>query len=308
MCNHEKHPPLARRVAKAPYDGAHLALHVADGLDIEEAFGALSAAAPIGTRLHLRRACLAGDKLPMDEQLAAAEADFVVVEGSAFDAPARTPRVRDLDELRSWSTEHLATLIASAVPPIRVLVLAGGRSERMGEDKAGLCYRGGETELERLCRLGGDLGCAVAVSLRPDSEVEVPASVEVIPDRFAGLGSVGGILSAMMRDPNSAWLVLACDLPLLDAATLRRLIGARRAGCYATAVHVEGRRWPEPLCTIYEPRAYGRLLQLLSLGYACGTKLLINSRVATVEVPAAPLTNANTPEEAERVRGVLARA
>ena len=306
MCNHEKHPPLARRVAKSPYQGAHLALHVAGGLSKETARAALSNAAPADTQVHFRHARLAGDKLPMDEQLAAAGADLIVVDGSAFEAPVHTPSFGDVASLQEWAEAHLAELVLNAVAPVRLLVLAGGRSERMGSDKASLIYRNGHTELERLCRLGDELGLEVTVSMREDSGLNVPSGAEVIPDRFVGLGSVGGILSAMMHDPNAAWLVLACDLPLLDVTTLRQLIAARDATCYATAVHVAGRRWPEPLCTIYEPRAYGRLLELLSLGYACGTKLLINSHVATVKVPAAPLTNANTPEQAERVRAVLA--
>ena len=121
-------------------------------------------------------------------------------------------------------------------------------------------------------------------------------------DRFLNLGPAGAICSAFLHDPDAAWLVLACDLPLLDAATLRQLLEARQPQRVATAVRGPGKEWPEPLIAIYEPRAYPRLLQFLGLGYGCPRKLLINSDVAVLELSdGQAITNANTPAEREAV-------
>ena len=196
--------------------------------------------------------------------------------------------------------------LAGAVPPLQALILAGGASSRMGSPKDRIVYRDGLTELERLYALC--LGCGIPphVSVSGDADVDAyPAPI--IPDRFLGLGPAGAISSAFLAQPDVAWLVLACDLPLLDADTLRRLIDARDPARTATAVRGPGREWPEPLVAIYEPRAYPRLLQFLGLGYSCPRKMLINSPVRVVDLEdMAPLTNANTPEERDRVRKLLA--
>ncbi len=200
----------------------------------------------------------------------------------------------------------LFTTLEAAVPALQALILAGGRSERMGEDKSQLVYRDGQTEVERLSSLCGELGLPVHLSVRDPESDHATGDYPVLVDRFRDLGPAGAIASAFLSAPDVAWLVLACDLPLLDEATLRHLITARRPDRLATAVRGPGKEWPEPLVAIYEPRAYQRLLQFLSLGYACPRKLLINSDTEVVDLAdAAPLTNANTPVERGRVLGLL---
>ena len=113
-----------------------------------------------------------------------------------------------------------------------------------------------------------------------------------------GMGPFGAIISAMMSDPESAWLVLACDLPNLDLTTLQALIEKRNPTKVATAVRGHGNPFPEPLISIYEPRAYPRMLQFLSLGYACSRKVLINSDVELWDIDDNELIlNVNTVEE-----------
>ncbi|CAH0999465.1 Molybdenum cofactor guanylyltransferase [Neolewinella maritima] len=200
----------------------------------------------------------------------------------------------------------LLELLQAATPPLRALILAGGKSERMGADKSRLVYRDGQTEVERLRDLCRSLELPVHLSVRDATFAANVADLPLVADRFLGLGPAGAIASAFLSAPDAAWLVLACDLPLLDEATLRTLLTARRPDRLATAVRGPGKPWPEPLVAIYEPRAYQRLLQFLSLGYACPRKLLINSDVAVVDLPdGRPLTNANTPEERERVLGQI---
>ena len=59
----------------------------------------------------------------------------------------------------------------------------------------------------------------------------------------------------------------------------------------------KSKEFPEPLITIYEPKAYGKLLQYLAQGYSCPRKMLINSDVKIIEVADAVIRNINTPEE-----------
>ncbi len=213
----------------------------------------------------------------------------------------RFPPFMTTPSLLDGLVERIAESAESRRPTLRALILAGGESSRMGRDKANLIYREGKTEVERLGELCNDLGISPSVSVREPSE-RTPHAYPIILDRFVNLGPTGAICSAFLKDPDAAWLVLACDLPLLDRDTVRRLVEARQYEKVATAVRGGGQRWPEPLVAIYEPRAYPRLLQFLGLGYGCPRKLLINSDVAVVELAdARAITNANTPEERQEV-------
>ena len=106
-----------------------------------------------------------------------------------------------------------------AVPVLRGLVLAGGRSERMQTDKGALHYHGLD-QRQHTAALLAEFCPDVRVSVRPDQAAELPAGLTALPDTFLNLGPLGGILSAFQADPNAAWLVLACDLPFLTRDTL----------------------------------------------------------------------------------------
>lgn len=190
--------------------------------------------------------------------------------------------------------------------PLQALVLAGGKSSRMGQDKSELVYRNGQTELERMTRMCQELGLKVFHSVR---ESDPEAEISQIADRFLGLGPLGAIASAFLFDPETAWLVVACDLPLLEKSDLEELIKARDTRRYATAIQGADKPFPEPLIAIYEPRVYERMLRFLALGYACPRKVLINSDIATSLVKnERPLTNANTPEDRQRILEMLQNA
>lgn len=211
-----------------------------------------------------------------------------------------------LEEAEESLLPLLTAAVSSAVPPLKALVLAGGKSSRMGEDKRQLKYQRETTEVARMVQLCQAAGLPTYLSVADAGDAPATSASGVLPDRFLGLGPLGAISTAFLNDPDAAWLVLPCDLPLLEADTLKQLIAARDHRKVATAVKAANKPFPEPLVTIYEPRAYPRLLEFLSLGYACPRKMLINSDVALLEIEdVTPLTNANTPEERERVKAVL---
>lgn len=188
--------------------------------------------------------------------------------------------------------------------PLKALILAGGKSSRMGQDKSSLVYRNDQTELDRMTQICQDLGLTVFHSVQVADEA---ATIPQIGDRFLGLGPLGAIASAFLYDPEPAWLVLACDLPLLEKSDLESLIQQRDKRRYATAIQGKDQTFPEPLMAIYEPRCYERILRFLALGYACPRKVLINSDIATSLVKNEhALTNANTPEDRLRILEILA--
>src|ERR1700730_2343635 len=103
-------------------------------------------------------------------------------------------------------------------PPVYGLVLAGGKSTRMQRDKATLSYRDGKTQLEWAMGIVGSHAERTFVSVRPGQNDPLRARFEQIVDTREGLGPIAGIQAAQARYPDAAWLVLACLLPVLDAA------------------------------------------------------------------------------------------
>ncbi len=181
------------------------------------------------------------------------------------------------------------------------LVLAGGRSQRMGSDKA-LLARDGHSQLAHAVELLEQFTSTVFVSTRKDQADEAErARYAQIIDRYDDLGPVAGILSAMDAHPDAAWLVLACDLPNVDAATLETLINGRDPACPFTAYRSSHNDFPEPLCAIFEPAAREVIDRFVAEGFACPRKMMIRSdtRLLTQPDPSA-LDNVNTPADLER--------
>ena len=182
--------------------------------------------------------------------------------------------------------------------PLYGLVLAGGRSTRMQRDKAELEYAG-HSQLERAVELMTPLVDRVFVSVRPDQTADpLRARFPQIVDSSEASGPIAGILAAQSRHPDVAWLVLACDLPLLDRETLRHLLRMRHPQKQATAYRSSHDGLPEPLCTIYEPSSREALRAHVAGGRDCPRKFLINADTALLDQPdPGALDNVNTPNE-----------
>jgi molybdopterin-guanine dinucleotide biosynthesis protein A len=147
---------------------------------------------------------------------------------------------------------------------------------------------------------------ATKLSCRPEQAGELVYTHDVLPDSFVGLGPMGAILSAFRQAPNCAWLVVACDLPLLDEAAIRFLVENRDPSAIATAYRSPESGFPEPLVAIWEPKSYPVLLQFLAQGYSCPRKVLINSPVHLLEAPNPDvLMNVNTPDVVLKKLGVF---
>jgi molybdenum cofactor guanylyltransferase len=194
--------------------------------------------------------------------------------------------------------------VTAAAPTLRALVLAGGESRRMGRDKALLAYQSDRPQArvvwERLRALGLPSFISVRTGQRPGEAFGDAPLLEDLPD-LAGRGPVAGLLSAFAREPGSAWLVVACDQPALDDATLAALITARDPARVATAYRSPFDGLPEPLCAIYEPSARAHLLSWLERGHACPRKTLINADTLLLAPPNPDaLDNVNEPAQLAR--------
>ena len=198
---------------------------------------------------------------------------------------------------------------AAAAAPLYGLVLAGGRSTRMRRDKAALEYAG-RSQLERAVELVVPLVERVFVSVRSDQTADpLRARFAQIVDSGEAAGPIAGIMAAQARYPEAAWLVLACDLPLLERQTLEHLLRSRRPERQATAYRSSHDGLPEPLCAIYEPASREALQVQVAGGRDCPRKFLINADTELIDQPRPDaLDNVNTPEDYGTARHRLSRS
>tara|TARA_R110002051_G_scaffold40054_2_gene83706 strand:- start:2446 stop:3033 length:588 start_codon:yes stop_codon:yes gene_type:complete len=178
------------------------------------------------------------------------------------------------------------------------LVLSGGKSTRMGTDKGSIVYHE-LPQREHLYRLLEKVCDKTFLSIRSEQVNELPSGVNFILDNNEFRGPYNGILSAHKKYPNVAWLVLACDLPLLDLKGIEQLIAERNSDKIATAFASKESRLPEPLCAIWEIEGLEQSITHLINGTStCPRKFLINSNVQLVFPKEEQiLLNANSEEE-----------
>lgn len=191
-----------------------------------------------------------------------------------------------------------------SIPVLNGLVLAGGKSVRMGFDKSIIEWHGKE-QRDYMADLLKEICSDVFISCRSEQQQEIN-NYKTIADSFTGLGPYGAILSAFRTNPNAAWLVVASDLPLMDKATLQYLKNYRNPSAVATTFESPFDGFPEPLITIWEPKAYAILLSFLAQGYSCPRKVLRNNNVHIIKAQhPEKLMNVNTEEELIKAKTLL---
>ena len=182
------------------------------------------------------------------------------------------------------------------------ILLIGGKSTRMGEDKSELIYHNGQTEKTRLYHILNEHCDQTYLCYRDDQKQAHQEPGIVDP----GNGPLAAIATAAKTLPNSALLVLACDTPLLNSQDIKHLIEQRdpssMATCYISAIDKK----PEPLCAIYEPSFFSAIQDALKKDQYCPRRLLEAHQTKDINLinPQA-LTNANSPAEKIEVHSIL---
>nr|WP_298926639.1 NTP transferase domain-containing protein [uncultured Allomuricauda sp.] len=186
------------------------------------------------------------------------------------------------------------------------LVLAGGKSTRMGSDKGLIKYHS-VPQQEHLYKLLEHTCDNVFLSVREEQQSIMDNHFSIIVDQNEYRGPFNGILSAYKSYPDVAWLVLACDLPLIDLEALKNLADSRNQKKLATSYATKKTNLPEPLITIWEPEGLRKAIAYLQTSEStCPRKFLINSDVELVnpkhdEV----LYNANSISDYEFIKSKL---
>ena len=201
-----------------------------------------------------------------------------------------------IDQIDRICNAILKDFIESAAP-LFGLVLSGGKSQRMGEDKGALNYYD-KPHREYTADLIKKYCFQTFISCRKNQDELIETDHSKLYDTFDGLGPYGGILSAFREEPNKAWLSLPCDLPFISEDTIKYLVEHRNPSKLATCFYNPDTDFPEPLITIWEPKAYPVLLEFLSMGYSCPRKVLINTDIEMLQMPN-PKEMHNANEKAE---------
>ena len=183
---------------------------------------------------------------------------------------------------------------------VTVQIMLGGRSTRMGRDKA-LVELGGRTLLDRALDRWREYGAGVQLSVgNPERRAMAPKGMPAVADFYPDRGPLGGLHAGLRTCPTPLLLLTAVDCPFLTPALadgLLAAIGTADASVYT----LDGR--PQPLFGLYRRTCLPEAAGMLAVGE---NKLqLLRDRVATVYLPTAdpdPFRNLNTPEELERAR------
>ena len=183
------------------------------------------------------------------------------------------------------------------------LILTGGQSTRMGQDKSLLRYHG-KPQREHLTDLLRPFCQTVFWSVNAGQAREL-TSIEqpLVVDAFTMPGPLNGILSAFRHNPETAWLVVACDMPLLTEKTLNALIKGREPKKMATAFYDSDGQFPEPLLSVWEPAILPILQDAVTGGYYSPRKILMMSDCQLLTVPdVEELVNVNSPAEQQALK------
>jgi molybdopterin-guanine dinucleotide biosynthesis protein A len=188
---------------------------------------------------------------------------------------------------------------------ISAFVLAGGRSSRMGVDKA-LLRLGERSLLERALEMVSALAsCSYIVGLK----ARYSSFGETIEDIYPGCGPLSGIHAALTATSTDLNLILSVDMPLMTPEFLRWLIEKSRAS-EEWIVLPEIAGGPQPLCAIYRRRVAAVAGEVLRAGDYKVARLFdrVSTRIVTEpEIFAAGFSpeifrNINTPEEYAQCR------
>ncbi|MGC8667100.1 MAG: molybdenum cofactor guanylyltransferase [Chthonomonadales bacterium] len=188
------------------------------------------------------------------------------------------------------------------------IVLAGGKSIRMGRDKASLLWDG-RTLLDAVVARLGEVTHPVYVVASPASTCPAPHDTKVVHDIVMDAGPLAGIVTGLMAAGTGNHLVAACDMPFLNARVLQLLLQLVEGHDAAVPV-VHG--CLQPTCAAYSGRAVAHLRARLNEGERALHRALESMDVLHVaqalleEVDPRLLTftNINTPGDLARCKAV----
>jgi molybdenum cofactor guanylyltransferase len=179
-------------------------------------------------------------------------------------------------------------------------ILAGGRARRLEGVNKGTLVVGRTAIIDRQLDILREIAGDVFVVGRHD-DAWTSRGLRVIPDEIPDAGPLGGIYTAIVHSPCERTLVVACDMPFLSEALLRKLAAVDDADLVIPR-HARGY---EPLCAIYSRACAGDIRDRLARGINEASRLPAGVRVTEFDVDNETFfVNVNTPHDYERAKGL----
>lgn len=190
------------------------------------------------------------------------------------------------------------------------LILAGGKSRRMGQDKA-LIPLGNKTLIERIAE-ALSLVCDPIIIVTNEPSNYAFLGLEMVGDLIMGHGALSGIHAGLFFSPTPRAFVIGCDMPLVNP-TLVRLLMEQKAKWDIVVPRIGD--FLEPLHAVYSKRCLSTIEKFLLSG---GKKILdIYPRLRVLEVGELELRkidpellsffNVNTPQDVSKLHDLLSR-
>lgn len=190
------------------------------------------------------------------------------------------------------------------------IVLAGGRSQRMGRDKAALPFGNLPLVAWIVARVGAV--CHPVMVVAKDATAYRECGVTVVADRWPGEGPLVGLYTGLSAIATEYAVAVACDLPFVEPAVLTGLIGLSSGW---SAVVPEALGNVHPLCAVYHRSVAQQAEDLLRRGGGSLRRLLSQPTLRVRMVSEGELrawdptchsfTNLNTPEEYEKALAAM---
>ena len=187
-------------------------------------------------------------------------------------------------------------------PPLYGLILNGGKSSRMKTDKSKLVYHS-KDQIQHLTLLLSKICEEVFISSK-----KLTSDYNNIIDKYNLNSPLNAVLSAFAEYPDASWLIVACDMPLINEQTLKKLVKNQDLSKLAITYLNPEDRLPEPLITIWNPNSYPLLLDFYTTGNKSPRRFLIKhlNQISTLlPFDKNELFNANTPEEKEIAEQII---
>ncbi|TWH45633.1 molybdenum cofactor guanylyltransferase [Sporomusa sp. KB1] len=186
------------------------------------------------------------------------------------------------------------------------IILAGGRSSRMGRDKTLLVFKN-ETLIERTVRKLQNFVDEVIIASNHTAKYNLPGIVEV-PDSYPGMGPLGGMQAGLMAAQHQYSFIVSCDMPFFTEELARYLL-ERRAGCDVVVPEIGNRL--EPLCAVYSRNCIKPIEKCLQAGVSQVFRFypdvrvckIVESDLRQVGDPKEIFCNLNTPEDLSYLGG-----
>lgn len=191
------------------------------------------------------------------------------------------------------------------------VLIAGGKSRRMGQDKRFLKV-GGISLLDRTVDVLEQVFTTVVVALAEPLERWNARGHRVVYDAVPDCGSLGGLYTGLVASPHSWIFAVACDMPFLDPAVIRYMAGLIDGADIVAAKLVSGH---QPMHAFYSKRCVPVIERLVKQGRLkiqdvfsdpdVRIRIVAESELTSIDPKLLSFENINTPEDFASVIAIL---